>query len=79
MRDQDKDNARRTGEAIRAAAVLSGAGLTLAASVGIGALVGNWLDHRLGTAPWLLIVGFFLGTVAGFMELLHVVNAAAKK
>ena len=27
-----------------------------------GVYAGQWLDRKLGTAPWLLIVGVFLGT-----------------
>ena len=59
--------------------MLGGAGFTLAAAVALGALGGNWLDHKLGTEPWLLIAGFFLGTIAGFMQLLRIVAVAGRK
>ncbi len=36
-------------------------GLQFAASVGLMAWGGHWLDGRLGTHPWLLIGGAFLG------------------
>lgn len=68
----------RTGSALRTAAVLSGAGFTVAACVAIGALGGNWLDHRLHTAPWLLVVGFLLGTVAGFVQMARIVTVASR-
>lgn len=40
-------------------------GIELVAGVAVGALVGYALDQWLGTAPWLLIVFFFLGAGAG--------------
>ncbi len=36
-------------------------GLQFAASVGLAAWGGHWLDGRWGTHPWLLISGAFLG------------------
>lgn len=75
---QRKSSARAV-EGWRSVAVFSGAGITLAAAVAIGACAGSWLDHRLGTEPWLLIVGFLLGTIAGFMELLRMVALVGRK
>lgn len=79
MPDERDDNAARTGEGLRAVAMLSGAGFTLAAAVALGALGGSWLDHKFGTAPWLLIVGFLLGTIAGFMQMARIIAVAGKK
>lgn len=41
-------------------------GVIFVVTVGGGALGGSWLDARLGTAPWLLLVGALLGIVVGF-------------
>lgn len=41
-------------------------GLELGLSVIIGLLVGQWLDARLGTEPWLLLLFLLFGMVAGF-------------
>lgn len=80
MRDPERrQNAARTAEGLRSVAVLSGAGFTLAAAVALGALGGRWLDHRLGTEPWLLVVGFFLGAIGGFTQLLRIVAVAGRK
>ncbi|MEI6502446.1 MAG: AtpZ/AtpI family protein [Armatimonadota bacterium] len=80
MRDQERQrNAARTAEGLRSVAVLSGAGFTLAAAVALGALGGKWLDHRFGTTPWLMVVGFLLGTIGGFMQLLRIVTVAGRK
>jgi len=31
-------------------------------------LVGNYLDKRLDTRPWLMLVGLLFGLIAGFFE-----------
>ncbi len=49
-----------------------GAGLTLAVSVGLFAYGGLWLDNRLGTKPWLLLVCVALGIVGGILHLIRV-------
>jgi F0F1-type ATP synthase assembly protein I len=41
-------------------------GLELGLAVIIGLLVGQWLDARLGTEPWLLLLFLLFGMVAGF-------------
>ncbi len=49
--------------------VVMSAGATMAASVAIGYFIGNWLDNRFGTKPWLTIIMFLLGTAAGLKSL----------
>ena len=56
----------------------SAAGLELGISVAIGALFGAWLDGKLGTAPWLLIVFLILGVIAGFRGVLRAVARAER-
>jgi F0F1-type ATP synthase assembly protein I len=34
-----------------------------------GFFVGRWGDGRLGTAPWLSLLGFVVGVYAGFRQL----------
>ena len=57
---------------------VSGAGIEFAAAIGIGALGGWGLDRWLGTAPWLLIVGVFLGFALGLILLYRVAGSAFK-
>lgn len=45
---------------------MMGVGLQFAASILLFLFVGKWLDERLGTGPWLLIAGVFIGGSAGF-------------
>ena len=34
----------------------------------VGFFLGNWLDRRFGTSPWLMLVGLVLGFVAAGRE-----------
>lgn len=47
----------------------AGIGLQLAASVLIFLFIGQWLDERFGTEPWLLLAGVFIGAGAGFYSI----------
>ena len=46
-----------------------GAGLQFAGAILLFLFLGRWLDARLGTAPWLLLLGVFVGAAAGFTSL----------
>lgn len=46
-----------------------GLGLEMAVGVGLGYVVGSWLDKKYGWAPWGVLVGSMLG-LAGGMYLL---------
>ena len=46
-------------------------GLQFAASVGLLAWGGHWLDGRFGTTPWLLIGGAFLGFLGSIVAILR--------
>jgi F0F1-type ATP synthase assembly protein I len=48
----------------------SGLGLAFAATVGLFALIGRWLDGRWGTSPWFLLGGVFLGFGLGLYSML---------
>lgn len=47
-----------------------GIGLQIAVGVGLGFLVGRWLDNRYGWSPWGLLVGVMLGLAAGMYLLI---------
>lgn len=44
--------------------VFSQIGVTIAACVLIGVLLGKFLDDKLGTSPWLLLIFTFIGAGA---------------
>ncbi len=58
-----------TKKLIRTLGYVSTVGLAMAFSIGIGALVGHYLDKKFGTAPWLLLVFFGFGVAAAFRNL----------
>lgn len=57
------------GKQLKTFARVGALGIELAASTVIGLLGGRWLDGKLGTEPWLSIVGLVLGVIAGFKSL----------
>ena len=48
---------------------VAGAGLQFAGAIVLFLFVGRWLDARLGTEPWLLLIGVAVGAVGGFISL----------
>lgn len=55
----------------------TGFGLAWALSVLLFLLIGYWLDGRLGTLPWLTMLGAFIGAAGGFLSLYRGLTAAA--
>lgn len=51
------------------AANFASLGLQFAIAIVLFLFVGKWLDGKLGTAPWLLILGVFVGAAGGFYNL----------
>jgi len=48
-----------------------GMGLQLAAAMTAFGALGWWLDSRLGTEPWLLLVGVVLGATGGMISVIR--------
>jgi len=46
--------------------VITRVAIDLVAGTLVGALLGYLADRMAGTAPWLMVVGVFLGAIAGF-------------
>lgn len=68
MPERRDESGRRGTPALQAGEVL-GVGLQFAASILFFLFVGRWLDEKLGTTPWLLLVGVLVGAAAGFYSL----------
>lgn len=82
MAEDPKESDPKLGpnEMIRASGQYMGLGLTWALSVLLFLGGGAWLDSRLGTAPFLLIAGAFIGAGAGFYYLYyHIVIEARQR
>jgi ATP synthase protein I len=70
------DPGPRGDEGGTSVAQLAGHGMTFVVAVLAGLYLGQWLDRRLGTDPWLLIVGVFVGAGASFYSMYSKLMAA---
>ena len=43
----------------------------LVAAVAVGTIIGFILDNWFGTKPWLILIFFFVGVIAGIMNVLN--------
>jgi F0F1-type ATP synthase assembly protein I len=57
----------------------AGVGLQFAVTIVVFAFAGIWLDKRLGTSPWLLIVTVLGGSALGFWSMYRRVIPRDKK
>ncbi|MCX7598989.1 MAG: AtpZ/AtpI family protein [Armatimonadetes bacterium] len=53
-------------------------GTVMGVCVALGLAGGYWLDRKLGTGPWLAVVGLLVGVAAAFRELLRAVRSARR-
>ncbi len=72
------DPAARSGKRAYDALSSSSVGIELGLSVIIGLLIGYYLDQKLGTQPWLMLVMLCFGLVAGFRGVLRAVKRAER-
>ena len=56
-----------------------GLGIQLAATIVICFFLGRWLDQVLNTAPWLMIIGAFVGAGGGLYSFLKTVIELGRK
>lgn len=57
---------------------LAGFGLQFVVALLVFLYAGQWLDRRLGTAPWLMILGMFLGAGGSFYLMFRKLSAYSK-
>ena len=74
---QGPDPSAERNRVVREVGRFTGFGLAWALSVLFFLLIGYWLDGRLGTLPWLTILGAFIGAAGGFVSLYRGITAAA--
>ena len=65
MAKQDR-GPQESRPSVNRGAEFAGVGLQLAGSILLFLFAGQWLDRRLGTGPWLLLLGVFVGFGLGF-------------
>ena len=61
----DNDNRKM----FRTLSYVSTVGLTMALSIGLGAVIGHYLDSKFGTEPWLFFIFLGFGIAAAFKNL----------
>lgn len=68
--DEHKENKKsQNSETLRALAHFSQIGITVAASVFTGVMLGKILDNFLGTTPWLLLIFSLMGAGAAIKSI----------
>jgi ATP synthase protein I len=65
-------------ENIRLIGQLSTIGLSFVMAIVIGFGGGYFLDHWLGTKPWFMFLGFFVGLAAGIINVYRVMQLASR-
>jgi len=60
-------------------AEFAGVGVQFAATILVFTFAGVWLDKRLGTSPWLLLLFVFIGAGGGFYSIYRKVVMAQKR
>ena len=59
---------------ITAYAVYGAIGVQFAVSVVAGMMIGNYIDKKAGTLPWLTITGIVLGFIGGIVNLVRILK-----
>lgn len=54
-------------------------GIQFPVAMAIGYFWGKWMDGLFGTEPWLTIIFFILGLIAGFVNLFRITMATARE
>jgi ATP synthase protein I len=73
--EQEPAGSAARGQPVRVATVATG-GIEFAVTILLGVFAGQWLDRRMGTAPWLVILGVLLGAAVGFYNLYRTLTTA---
>lgn len=55
---------------------MASVGLEMGIATVLGWAIGNWLDGRFGTAPWLMLLFLLFGIAAGFKGLMRAAREA---
>ena len=54
-------------------------GTELVAAVAVGTIIGFILDNWFDTKPWFIIIFFFMGVIAGILNVIRVANNMQKE
>jgi F0F1-type ATP synthase assembly protein I len=70
VNDQDESRPAGDPKPLPGAAAFLGMGVSSAVCVGLGVVLGLWLDSRFHTAPALLLVGLALGLLTAAVSVI---------
>jgi len=59
-------------------AVYGAAGVQLAASVVAGLFIGDYIDKKAGTGPWITVAGLALGFAGGLINMFRIVKTITR-
>jgi len=71
--------AGKGNETFKGLLFLTSIGITLAASIIVGLVIGVYLDRLFSTKPWLTVIFIFFGVAAGFKNIYDTVKKYAFK
>ena len=54
-------------------------GIQFPVAMALGYFWGKWMDGLFGTQPWLTIIFFILGLIAGFVNLFRITMSTARE
>ena len=74
----DRPEPRHTSS-MPSGAEYAGAGFQLAVTLVVFMFLGLWLDKRLGSSPWFVIICIFVGAAAGFFSLYRKLMSATNR
>lgn len=63
------------GKALRAVSLVGSFGLMIGAAILLGFYLGSYLDRKLGTAPWLMLLFVLLCIVGAFIKFVQSTKA----
>ena len=75
----EKPHKPKGGRYIRQMGLLGTIPILLAVGPVVGFLIGRWLDSKLGTEPYLLVLFLILGFVAAGKEVYRIIKRAEKE
>lgn len=67
--NKNDENLKHISQMLRSLSGISQMGLSIAACVLVGVLLGRFLDRLFDTSPWLLIAFSICGAAAGFRSI----------
>jgi F0F1-type ATP synthase assembly protein I len=75
----DFGRSHTTYKGATSAASIAGLGMQFVVAILLFLFLGQWADRKLGTEPWLLIAGVFLGAGASFYSIYRRLMADQKR